>query len=131
MLVLIILLNVRPGDVRRFDRVKSEWGFSKFLSLEDFNQPTNGYLVKDTCFVGAEVYVIHSLGVGKCLSLEKFENLSYKHTWKLSRISECSEKYGGYSDLCWYSDEFYVGSYKWYFLLAYYLIAYYNYPKHN
>ncbi|XP_059654708.1 MATH domain and coiled-coil domain-containing protein At3g58410-like [Cornus florida] len=41
--------------VRRFHGNKTEWGFEKFLSLKKFQNPSNGYLINDTCVFGAEV----------------------------------------------------------------------------
>ncbi|KAM0871166.1 hypothetical protein ACQ4PT_039553 [Festuca glaucescens] len=36
------------------------WGWSKFISLEDFKDPANGYLVKTKCCIEVEVAVIGS-----------------------------------------------------------------------
>ena len=97
------------GSVRRFDRMKYRWGLSKFISLEDFNAPASGFLVNDTCFIGAEVYVIQSPSICESLSMLNFDDdISFKYTWKLTGFS-------GLVDECCYSDEFAFGNYKWYF----------------
>ncbi|EOX96392.1 TRAF-like family protein [Theobroma cacao] len=45
------------GAVKRFHQMKTEWGFDQLLFLESFNDPSNGYLVDDSCVFGAEVFV--------------------------------------------------------------------------
>ncbi|KAM0984673.1 uncharacterized protein LOC126595172 [Malus sylvestris] len=40
-----------------FSTSKSDWGWPKFISLATLNQAGNGFLVKDTCIVEAEVAV--------------------------------------------------------------------------
>ncbi|KAF9601031.1 hypothetical protein IFM89_015016, partial [Coptis chinensis] len=47
---------------RRFSSVKKEWGFSQFISMRTFKNPSNGYLVGDSCVIGAEVLPIRSSG---------------------------------------------------------------------
>ncbi|KAL4385619.1 hypothetical protein GQ457_15G002840 [Hibiscus cannabinus] len=44
--------------VRRFSKMNTSWGFSRFLSQKTFNNAANGYLVGDCCTFGAEVLVI-------------------------------------------------------------------------
>ncbi|GFP92917.1 hypothetical protein PHJA_001436000 [Phtheirospermum japonicum] len=34
--------------------MKTEWGFSKFISKNDLTHPSNGYLIDDKCVFGAE-----------------------------------------------------------------------------
>jgi hypothetical protein len=46
------------GSVKRFHEMKTEWGFDQLLSLETFNDASKGYLVKDCCVFGAEIFVI-------------------------------------------------------------------------
>lgn len=45
------------GDMKRFHKEKSEWGFAKLITLEAFKNSSNGYLVDDCCEFGAEVFV--------------------------------------------------------------------------
>lgn len=96
------------GSARRFDRVKCKWGFSKFIALEIFKEPSHGYLVENTCFIGAEVYVIRNSGLRECLSISDFPGVSYKYTWTITQFS----KLGSFCQ----SDEFVVGGYNWYVL---------------
>ncbi|KAJ0042337.1 hypothetical protein Pint_18305 [Pistacia integerrima] len=50
--------------IRRFHSTKTEWGISKFLDLEMIRNPSNGYLIKDTCVFGAEVFVVKNIFKG-------------------------------------------------------------------
>ncbi|GMI78958.1 hypothetical protein like AT3G17380 [Hibiscus trionum] len=61
-------LVIKDMDVPvwRFFEMKTEWGFSQFLSQKTFNDAANGYLVDDCCIFGAEVLVIQ-----RTLKLEK------------------------------------------------------------
>ncbi|KAL1825777.1 hypothetical protein ACET3Z_012555 [Daucus carota] len=95
------------GRARRFDRVKDEWGFAKFISLTTFEDPTNGFLVDDTCYLGAEVSVLtEGSCIGECLSISKVDhNFSGKYKWVIHKFSELGEKCD--------SDVFTVGRYTW------------------
>ncbi|XP_074364099.1 protein RESTRICTED TEV MOVEMENT 3-like [Apium graveolens] len=93
------------GRARRFDWVKNEWGFAKFIPIKDFEKPTNGFLVNDTSFFGVEVLVTESSCLGECLSMSKVASISDKYEWVIDQFSKLGEE-------C-YSDEFFVGSYKW------------------
>ncbi|CAD6205351.1 unnamed protein product [Miscanthus lutarioriparius] len=55
--------NRRKGTGRcQFSRKARSWGWSKFISLEDFKDSSNGYLVKTKCCVEVEVAIIGSSG---------------------------------------------------------------------
>ncbi|EYU25554.1 hypothetical protein MIMGU_mgv1a026547mg, partial [Erythranthe guttata] len=62
-----------PGITRRFQTMKFEWGLSKFISKEILSDPSNGYLVNDTCVFGAEVFVIERQAVVEFLSLDNVD----------------------------------------------------------
>ncbi|KAF4400438.1 hypothetical protein G4B88_023231 [Cannabis sativa] len=47
----------RYARVRRFHTMKPKWGFARFMDLQTFNNPSNGYLVNDTCKFGAEIFI--------------------------------------------------------------------------
>lgn len=95
------------GDVKRYDSVKYQWGVI-FISLQEFKDPINGYLVNDTCVLGAEVYVVRRPVLQQRLSISNMVNVIYNYTWKLTHFSELVD------DEC-FSDAFDIGSYKWYF----------------
>lgn len=69
-------------------------------------EPSNGYLLKDKCVFGAEVFVIKKQPV----LVEKVSALNsstpYKREWNISRFSELDSK--------WESEEFSYGGYNWY-----------------
>lgn len=44
----------------QFSKKSSSWGWAKFISLEDFKDSSNGYLVKTKCCIEADVAVIGS-----------------------------------------------------------------------
>ncbi|EYU25560.1 hypothetical protein MIMGU_mgv1a018518mg, partial [Erythranthe guttata] len=85
------------GITRRFQTMKFEWGLSKFISKEILSDPSNGYLVNDTCVFGAEVSV-------ECLSLDNVDT-RYKHDLKISDFSKLEET--------WNSAYFIAGGQKW------------------
>ncbi|KAJ0623851.1 putative ubiquitinyl hydrolase 1 [Helianthus annuus] len=100
--------EMREG--RRFHRLRTEWGFDKFISLKEFGDSENGYLVGDKCVFGAEVFVSKETSKGKteCLSMLK-DALSYKHSWMFT-FSKVNAN-------CETSNIFNVGGHKWKILL--------------
>jgi len=44
----------------QFTNKASCWGWEKFISLEDFKDSSNGYLVKNKCCIEAEVAIVGS-----------------------------------------------------------------------
>lgn len=72
--------------------MKTEWGNPKFLDLETFHNPLKGYLVDDTCVLGAEVFVVRSSFKGECLSMVK-EPATCFHSWKVNSFSTLADSY--------------------------------------
>ncbi|KAF6150269.1 hypothetical protein GIB67_033968, partial [Kingdonia uniflora] len=70
---------------RCFHRVKT-WGFDQFISLKIFNDPSCGYLIKDICVFGAEVFFIKSTERGECVSMTE-NPIAVKHAWKIDNFS--------------------------------------------
>ncbi|PIA57553.1 hypothetical protein AQUCO_00600336v1 [Aquilegia coerulea] len=60
--------HLKVHSVSRFHAMKSESGFDKLLPLKNFNDPSNGYLVDDTCMFGVE-------------------------SWKIEKFSELEDEY--------------------------------------
>ncbi|XP_058189549.1 uncharacterized protein LOC131307158 [Rhododendron vialii] len=102
------------GGIRRFHRMKMEWGFDKFIPLEIFNHASNGYLLEDCCVFGAEVFVVKHNGKGECVMTMK-NPLNNTYTWKIDNVS----KLDGEVVL---SEAFIVGEHKWKLVI---------YPKGN
>ena len=100
-------LVVQDGKspMRRFDRRKSEWGFGKFLDLATFKEPSNGFLIDDTCAFGAEVYVVKPTGTEEILSLVS-EPADGTFSWSIP-------SFGAVGNTVQYSDEFTVGERNW------------------
>ncbi|KAL6190771.1 hypothetical protein ACLB2K_037165 [Fragaria x ananassa] len=64
-------------------------GFDRFISLEDFTDASNGYLIDDTCEFGADVFVSksRSKGKGELVSMN-LNTVMCKHTWKVTDFSK-------------------------------------------
>ncbi|KAL8064702.1 hypothetical protein ABFX02_01G108300 [Erythranthe guttata] len=88
-----ITLQDTTENGRRFHGMKLEWGFNKFIPLAAFIDPSNGYLVNDTCVFGAEVYVCREKlsGKGECLSMIK-DPITYKSTWRIDNFSDITQE---------------------------------------
>ncbi|XP_022146382.1 uncharacterized protein LOC111015610 [Momordica charantia] len=83
-------LAVLDGKVRRFHAMKKEWGFEKLVSLETFNDSSNGFLVDDCCAFGVDIFVMKCDGKGEALSLIK-QPKNNKYTWKTNNFSQLDE----------------------------------------
>ncbi|GMN72110.1 hypothetical protein TIFTF001_052790 [Ficus carica] len=94
---------LQDATVRRFHCLKTQWGIVKFMDLETFNHPPNGYLVNDTCSFGVEVFIVKTTSKAECLSMLNNPK-TYKITWNIPNVSRRK------------SDEigcFIAGDYKW------------------
>ncbi|CAA0833286.1 TRAF-like family protein, partial [Striga hermonthica] len=95
-----------PGRSRRFTAMKTEWGFSKFISTVELSDPHNGYLSHDdSCVFGAEAYVKENKAVIDCLTLKNVVGAPYKQEWKIPSFSKLGSE--------WVSPEFSFGGHKW------------------
>ncbi|KAI3676886.1 hypothetical protein L1987_86500 [Smallanthus sonchifolius] len=70
---------------RRFHRLRTQWGFDQFISLKEFADSNNGYLLGDNCVFGAEVYVL--------------KERSKVCQWKVQLYSNAKGVTGGYISL--------------------------------
>lgn len=103
-----LTLEDSAGKERRFHRLKLEWGFEQFIHHKAFNDPSNGYLVDDSCVFGAEVFICKETSKGKSESLNMIkEAITYKHTWKIENFSKLDKV------CCHDSKTFYGGDHKW------------------
>ncbi|CAK7347806.1 unnamed protein product [Dovyalis caffra] len=72
--------------------MKTEWGFHQWLSLETFNDASNGYLVDDCYVFGAKLFVIKPTGKWELVSMvKKAANASL--TWKIEDFSELDKSF--------------------------------------
>eukprot|EP00258_Populus_trichocarpa_P024711 XP_024440730.1 uncharacterized protein LOC18105139 isoform X2 [Populus trichocarpa] len=99
-------LTVRESDasVKRFHEKKTERGFDQLLSLQTFNDASNGYLFNDCCVFGAEIFVIKPTGKGELLSMVK-KPANGSLTWKIRAFSKL--------DRMSYSKAFTAGGRSW------------------
>ncbi|XP_075644038.1 MATH domain and coiled-coil domain-containing protein At3g58370-like [Castanea sativa] len=101
------------SSIKRFHDMKTEWGFTKFLPLDTFNDISHGYLVNDCCLFGVEVFVHKHSAKLECVSItKKPDNCTL--TWKIENFSALDEES--------YSQEFTVADSQWKILV---------YPKGN
>nr|XP_011462883.1 PREDICTED: uncharacterized protein LOC101296000 isoform X2 [Fragaria vesca subsp. vesca] len=78
-------------------------GFDKLVSLKDFTDASNGYLI-----FGAEVFVCNGtrrVPPADCLSTCKTISKKYKHTWKVANFSHLAAQY--------YEKRFTAGGHHW------------------
>lgn len=103
---LVATLHVKFCTVvRHFHALKTERGFSRLIPLATFNDPSNGYLIDDTCVFGVDVSVVNNTPKGECLSMVN-DPIPFKHTWRIADFSQLTEYV--------HSHVFEVGGYKWY-----------------
>ncbi|KAI4372691.1 hypothetical protein MLD38_010891 [Melastoma candidum] len=100
-----VVIEDGEGTVRRFHDLKRDWGFSLMISLETFKEPSNGFLVDDSCIFGTEVFVIKPTGKWESLTMIKQPTLN-NFTWKINRLSKLTDSF-------LFSDAFTVGESSW------------------
>lgn len=114
-LQLIYVLNYctdADGDMKRFHKEKTEWGFAKLLPLEAFKNSSNGYLVDDCCEFGAEVFVYRRNSEWESLAMVK-EPSDGAFSYKMENFSAKDQPF-------YYSEVFTVGERNWYVHFTYY-----------
>jgi speckle-type POZ protein len=91
--------------------MKIEWGFERLISLEALIDSCNGYLVKDRCIFGAEVFVIGNSPKRECISMVVNEPppppTKCSFTWKFDNFlptisTRYSSKTFTFGDREWY-----------------------------
>ncbi|KAG8645875.1 hypothetical protein MANES_10G103300v8, partial [Manihot esculenta] len=102
-------LTIQYDRTCRYHSLKTENGFDKLISLELFNDSSNGYLVDDCCLFGVEVNVINNEGKGEKISIIK-EPKNGTFTWKIENFSAIQESR-------YPPEEFTVANLKWRLLL--------------
>ncbi|KAH7576237.1 hypothetical protein JRO89_XS01G0019700 [Xanthoceras sorbifolium] len=92
--------------VRYFDKLRTEQGCAPLLSLDEFNDPCNGYLANDCCAFGAKIFVIQppsSIEETMISMVKELDDRTYTRSIK------------NFSNLenILYSEDFTVGGRKW------------------
>ncbi|KAK2650728.1 hypothetical protein Ddye_018217 [Dipteronia dyeriana] len=101
-----LTIQETKGALKYFDNLRNEHGCAQLISLDELNDPCNGYLVNDCCVFGVEVFVIQpASGNEETLTMVKEPN-GRTHTWLIKNFSKLN-------DNLQYSDEFTVGGRKW------------------
>ncbi|GAB4838982.1 hypothetical protein Ancab_039873 [Ancistrocladus abbreviatus] len=90
---------------KRFDATNSTWGMSKALPQAVFNAECNGFLVKDRCMFGAEVFIIYTTTPTTAEVSSIPSSRSRKYTWRIEKFSELPD--------IEYSPEFIIEDYTW------------------
>ncbi|PON32846.1 E3 ubiquitin-protein ligase SIN-like [Parasponia andersonii] len=100
-------VGFQDATVRRFHCMKTQCGIAKFMALETFKNPSNGYLVNDTCSFGVEVFIVKNASKVERLSMKK-DPVACKVAWTFDNFSRKS-----FSDERYESMFFFGGGYKW------------------
>ncbi|CAH9100933.1 unnamed protein product [Cuscuta epithymum] len=88
--------------------MKTEYGFDKLFPLSTFNDPSNGYLVNDTCAFGAEILSLSSATKHECYSLVKAPIKNGTYTWTIKSFLTLKKR-----ETYTRSNEFIVEGSKW------------------
>lgn len=64
-------LTIQDGKMRKYSKMKSEYGFSHLLSHNIFNKASNGFLVDNCCTFGVEISVLKASNKGESLTIFK------------------------------------------------------------
>ncbi|XP_048430610.1 ubiquitin C-terminal hydrolase 13-like [Pyrus x bretschneideri] len=85
-----IYLVLKDENINKmcFHAAMLDASFDRVIPLEAFTDPSNGYLVGDTCVFGAEVFVCKERRRGKeeCITLNA--RLTFKHPWRIEKFSK-------------------------------------------
>ncbi|XP_063942309.1 MATH domain and coiled-coil domain-containing protein At3g58210-like [Daucus carota subsp. sativus] len=73
-------------QIRRFHQAKKERGFDRLISLETFNDATNGYLIDDSCIFGVEVFEVKNTGIGETIKIID-DPVEATFDWKICEFS--------------------------------------------
>nr|XP_008359952.1 MATH domain and coiled-coil domain-containing protein At3g58210-like [Malus domestica] len=98
--------NDRNIKQKCFHGAMLDAGIDKLISLKEFTDASNGYLVNDDCVVGAEVFVCKEKRAAKAEFLSmSYYSFTYKHVWNVENFSKL--------DAILDSEPFTVGNKKW------------------
>ena len=87
--------------------MKKQCGITKFIDLETFEDPSNGYLVNDTCSFGIEIFIVKTTSKLERLAMIK-DPVTSKFSWTFDNFSRKALLKHHTSDL------FAGGDYRWY-----------------
>ncbi|GAB4838979.1 hypothetical protein Ancab_039872 [Ancistrocladus abbreviatus] len=90
---------------KRFDATNPIWGMSQALPQSVFNATCNGFLVKDRCTFGAEVFIIYATTPTIAEVSSIHSSSTRKYTWRIEKFSELPDDV--------YSPEFTIEDHTW------------------
>ncbi|KAL0856229.1 hypothetical protein Bca101_061382 [Brassica carinata] len=100
-----LILWVADDTVKRYNQGNREWGYAELIPLSTFHNPSQGYIVQDTCSFGAEIFIVKPV--------EQQERVTFVSnppnnvfTWRLLRFSTLQNKF-------YNSPSFLVGDRYW------------------
>ncbi|KAL5556059.1 hypothetical protein UlMin_038295 [Ulmus minor] len=96
----------QDAKVKRFHCMKTQWGIPKFIDHETFNNPSNGYLVNDSCTFGVEVFIVKNTFKVESISMIR-SAVSCKYSWKFDLVSRRTNQE------VYESKQFFGADYKW------------------
>ncbi|KAL5556057.1 hypothetical protein UlMin_038293 [Ulmus minor] len=99
-------VSLQDEKVKRFHCMKTQWGIPKFIDHETFNNPSNGYLVNDSCTFGVEVFIIKNTFKVESISMIS-SPMKCKYSWKFDGVSRRTDQE------LYTSKQFFGADYKW------------------
>ncbi|KAM7268322.1 hypothetical protein ACFE04_010488 [Oxalis oulophora] len=93
-------------EVCHFQRMKTEWGFARLLPLDVFKEPSNGYLLDDSCVFGVDIFVVKGGTRGDTFSVVKPLTIDKSYSFKIENFSTIVKRFVE-------SDVFTIQDMKW------------------
>uniref|UniRef100_A0A0D9XKN3 MATH domain-containing protein n=1 Tax=Leersia perrieri TaxID=77586 RepID=A0A0D9XKN3_9ORYZ len=102
----------------QFSENSKSWGWPKFMSLEDFKNSSNGYLVKTKCCIEAEVAIVgrsneKKLKSKQAVTVPSISSAQTTFKWRIDGFSSLLDKGEGWT----YSRVFKIMGLNWYLKL--------------
>ena len=101
-----IWVDAKKREVGLSQVMNDSIGFDHCISLEEFTEPSSGYVIADSCELGAEVHVSKERKRGEHIMLFR-PPVMQNQVWKIPKFSGFSAEHF----LC--SETFICGKHKW------------------
>ncbi|CAG7860129.1 unnamed protein product [Brassica rapa] len=98
-------LTVSDETVKRYNQGYREWGYAQLIPLSTFHNPSQGYIVQDTCSFGAEIFIVKPVEQQERVTVVS-NPPNNVFTWRLLRFSTLQNKF-------YNSPSFLVGDRYW------------------
>ncbi|GAB4852802.1 hypothetical protein Ancab_040562 [Ancistrocladus abbreviatus] len=103
-----IYLVVQELQVQHFDDIENEQGISRVLSLSNFTNTSNGFLMNDCCMFRVEVTTMNTIAQNACLRALNAQR-DNTFSWPIQHFSKLNEDE--------YSDQFTMEGHSWKLLI--------------